>query len=106
LGRKSEFLLRLDGTKITFLNTQITRNESSVFESQIIQHENGDVELRISPDKQTDDVISRLSQNFKDRVPELNFHVAQFAKLPKSSNGKLPSLINNFSVNFESSNGS
>jgi phenylacetate-CoA ligase len=102
LGRKSEFLLRLDGTKITFLNTQITRNEPSVFESQIIQNENGDVELRISPDKQTDEVVSRLTQNFTDRVPELNFRVIQFAKLPKSSNGKVPSVINNFSVKLGS----
>ena len=102
LGRKTEYLLRLDGTKITFLNTQITRNESSVFESQIIQHENGDVELRISPDKQSDEVIARLFQNFADRVPELNFKVTQFARLPKNSNGKVPPLINNLSVTLGS----
>ncbi len=104
LGRKSEYLLSLDGTKITFLNTQITRNEPSVFESQIIQYENGDVELRIAPDNQSDVVVSRLSQNFTDRMPELNFRITQFSKLPRNSNGKLPPVVNYFSVKFGSKN--
>jgi len=96
IGRDDEYLYHLDGTRFTFLNTQLTRDEPTVIESQIYQFKNGDVEIRITPANQSRDTLERILNKSMERLPHLKISIVARESLERTDAGNLRPVISDF----------
>jgi phenylacetate-CoA ligase len=89
LGRNDEFLYNSDGTKMPIFHTHIFRDEPTIFESKILQSEDGSIEIEISPKNQPEEVIERLKSKMLSKLPEFEVSIRSTEIISRSRSGKL-----------------
>jgi phenylacetate-CoA ligase len=95
IGRDSEYLYKLDGTRFSFHLTQVIRDEPSVLHGQLRQDSKGRVFISLEP-SQSSEVLQRIEDKFHKRVPHLEVSVTSHDQLSRGATGKLISFKNDF----------